>query len=259
MIFRVTANLQRVGYHMKFLRYENGTAMQLHSLLDQYQREGDDFLGQIITLDKTWAHLCKPNLKRQSNEWKHPCSPRPKKVHPTEYAVRVMFIVAYCTSKADGKRCLLLHIPTAPPLSSIQEKTTMLGGIEPHYSSWQCKESHHCCCHAPLVLLTMGDSGTSTVLIRYESMRLQSLCQSERTTARDPVQHKRWIYPHYRAVNKEHQLIWMCWWFTTSSKHLAKDDKKGGGQYWKYINVVPLWIKPCQKYRSVAITFIQLL
>ena len=37
-----------------------------------------------------------------------------------------------------------------------------------------------------------------------ESMRLRSLCRSERTTARDPVQHKIWIYPCYRAVNTEH-------------------------------------------------------
>ena len=35
-----------------------------------------------------------------------------------------------------------------------------------------------------------------------ESMRLRSLRQSERTTARDPVQHKRWTYPCYMA---EHQ------------------------------------------------------
>ena len=25
--------------------------------------------------------------------------------------------------------------------------------------------------------------------------------------------------------------------------------------YWRYINVVPLWIKPCEKYWTVAITF----
>ena len=31
----------------------------------------------------------------------------------------------------------------------------------------------------------MGDSGTSTVLARYESMQLRSLRQSGRTTARD--------------------------------------------------------------------------
>ena len=39
----------------------------------------------------------------------------------------------------------------------------------------------------------MGDCGTSTVLTRYESMRLRSFRQRKRTTARDPVQHKRWI------------------------------------------------------------------
>ena len=41
-----------------------------------------------------------------------------------------------------------------------QEKTTTLGGTEPHHSSWQCKESHRCC-HGPLVPLAVGDSVTS--------------------------------------------------------------------------------------------------
>ena len=36
-----------------------------------------------------------------------------------------------------------------------QEKTTTLGVIEPHHSSWQCNESHRCCCHGPLAPLTM--------------------------------------------------------------------------------------------------------
>ena len=65
------------------------------ALLDRYQREGDDFLGQIISMDETWARSYEPNLKRQSNEWTHPSSPSPKKVHPTQCAVKVMFIVAY--------------------------------------------------------------------------------------------------------------------------------------------------------------------
>ena len=36
-----------------------------------------------------------------------------------------------------------------------------------------------------------GTKGKLTLLTRYEPMRLQSLCQSERTTTRDTVQHKR--------------------------------------------------------------------
>ena len=34
-----------------------------------------------------------------------------------------------------------------------------------------------------------------------QSMELQSLRQSERSTAKDPVQHERWTYPCYRAVS----------------------------------------------------------
>ena len=113
-----------------------------------------------------------------------------------------------CTSKADGKRCLLLHVPPATPLSRAQENTTTLGGTEHHHSSWQCKEPHRCCCHGSLAPLAMGVSGTFTILTRYESMRLPSLRQSERTSASDPVQHKRWTYPCYRVVSTEHQQRW---------------------------------------------------
>ena len=38
-------------------------------------------------------------------------------------------IVPRLTYKADGKRCLLLHVPAAAPSSSAQEKTTTPGGI----------------------------------------------------------------------------------------------------------------------------------
>ena len=90
-------------------------------LLNRYQREGDDFLGRIVTLDETWARSYESHLKRQSNEWKHPGSPHPKKVHPTQSNVKAMFIVAYDTDgvilhhtvpqRQDSKRCLLLQFP----------------------------------------------------------------------------------------------------------------------------------------------------
>ena len=51
----------------------------------------------------------------------------------------------------------------------------------------------------------MRNSGTSTVPTRHESIRLRSLHQSERTTAGDPVQHKRETYPGYKAANTGHQ------------------------------------------------------
>ena len=38
----------------------------------------------------------------------------------------------------------------------------------------KAKDSHRCCSHGPLATLAMGDSGTSTVLTRYECMLLRS-------------------------------------------------------------------------------------
>ena len=86
-------------------------------------------------------------------------------------------------------------------------------------------EASCCCCHGPLMPLAIGDSETFTVLTRYESMLLWSLHQSEKTTERDPAQHKRWTYPCYSEVNTEHQQRWMHWLCTISSKYLAKGDK----------------------------------
>ncbi|KAJ4435479.1 hypothetical protein ANN_18095 [Periplaneta americana] len=54
------------------------------------------------------ADMNQPNLKRQSNEWKHPGSSRPKKVCPTQSAVKVMFIVVY-----DNDGVILHH--AVPP------------------------------------------------------------------------------------------------------------------------------------------------
>ena len=65
------------------------------ALLDRYQREGDYFLGRIVAMDETWTSWYEPNLKCQSNEWKHPDFPRLKKVCPIQCAVKVMFIDAY--------------------------------------------------------------------------------------------------------------------------------------------------------------------
>ncbi|PNF43745.1 hypothetical protein B7P43_G13766 [Cryptotermes secundus] len=72
----------------------------------QHYAFAQDFLGRIVTLDETWAHSYEPHLKRQSTEWKHPGSPRPKKVHPTQSNVKVMFIVACYTDEVILHRTL---------------------------------------------------------------------------------------------------------------------------------------------------------
>ena len=76
--------------------------------------------------------------------------------------------IAWISSSLVDLSQWLFHFGEVIGIVWTQEKTTTLDGT-----------------------VEMGDSGTSRVLIRYESMRLRSLRQSERTTARDQVQHKR--------------------------------------------------------------------
>jgi hypothetical protein len=58
-------------------------------------KDGRQVALRIVTRDEIWARSYEPHLKRQSKKWKHPGSPRPKKVRPTQSNVKAMFIVAY--------------------------------------------------------------------------------------------------------------------------------------------------------------------
>ena len=142
------------------------------ALLEWYQREGNDFLRRIVAMDETWARSYELNLKRQSNEWKHSGSPRPKKVHPAQCALKVMFIEAYdkrvllhhtVPPRQTVKRYLLLQVPAAPLSSSAQKKK--LRHLVVQNPIIHVNASSHTAAAGPLAPLEMGNSGTSTVLI----------------------------------------------------------------------------------------------
>ena len=125
---------------MKFPRCNNGTAMQSHR---RYQGEGDDFLGRIVAMDVTWA--------RSANQMNGRI---PVLVVQRKCVLHnMLFTVAYDTDGVilhqavppsqmvnAAYYCTFLH---APPSSSVQEKTTTLGGTEPHHSSWQYSTRSH--------------------------------------------------------------------------------------------------------------------
>ena len=76
-------------------------------LVEPVPEGGYDFLGRIVTMDKTWARSYEPNLKCQSNEWKYPSSPHPKKV----YSHNVLW--RWCSLWHDTDRVILYY--TVPP------------------------------------------------------------------------------------------------------------------------------------------------
>jgi hypothetical protein len=59
--------------------------------LERYHNEGDAFLQRIVAIDEKWARAYEAELMRQSNEWSHQGSPRPKKVRYEPSRVKVMF------------------------------------------------------------------------------------------------------------------------------------------------------------------------
>jgi histone-lysine N-methyltransferase SETMAR len=61
-------------------------------LLERVQSEGDEFLNKIITGDETWIFQYDPETKRQSQQWKTPLSPRPKKARMSKSKVKTMLI-----------------------------------------------------------------------------------------------------------------------------------------------------------------------
>ena len=135
-----------------------------------------------------------------------------------------------CTSKIDSKFCLLLHGPAAPPLSSAQEKTN---------NTWWCRTLSFFMTMqgvAPLLLsrtFCAADNGRFWNVHRTHPIWVHAITFSSlkrKNLWRDPVQHKRW-YPCYRV---EHQQKWMHWWCTMPS--LAKMINKGEGLCWRYIN-----------------------
>ena len=58
----------------------------------KFERQGDAFLNNIITVDDTWVYYYEPESKTQSSIWKHPSSPPPKKARVTKSAMKKMFI-----------------------------------------------------------------------------------------------------------------------------------------------------------------------
>ena len=144
-----------------------------------------------------------------------------------------MFIVVY---DIDG---VILHYVVPP--GKMVNAAYYCKFLQHHLHPELRKKLWHLVVQNPIMFHDNARSHTATAVMdllhcwKWEILKhppwppvLLSLHQSERTTATDLVQHKKWTYPCYRMVSAEHQKRWMHWWCTMPSKHLAKGDKWGG-------------------------------
>jgi len=72
--------------------------------LERYKKKGDAFLHRITALGGAWARAYEPEMKRQSNEWRHYGSPCKTKVRQNPSNAKVMVIFAY-----DSAGIILTH------------------------------------------------------------------------------------------------------------------------------------------------------
>jgi hypothetical protein len=78
-----------------WLLQRNRNAWKLqHYWKNRFTIEGQAFLHQIVTIDETWVKDFEPELKSQSNEWRSPNSPQPKKFWRAQSKIKQM-IFAY--------------------------------------------------------------------------------------------------------------------------------------------------------------------
>jgi len=58
--------------------------------LDFFQRDPNDFLSRLVTMDETWLYHYDPETKQQSIELRHSGSPRPKKFRVKKSAGKIL-------------------------------------------------------------------------------------------------------------------------------------------------------------------------
>ena len=66
------------------------------------------FLDALVICDESWIYCYDPETKRQSSQWKHACSPRPKKARQTKSTHKLLMIPFF-----DSTGMIYMHwVPT---------------------------------------------------------------------------------------------------------------------------------------------------
>lgn len=99
---RVQHSIQLLGYRKVCARWvprqltdpmKQRRADACQALMQQYNREKDDFLNSVVTGDETWVHHYEPESKRASMEFRRKGSPSPRKFKTFPSAGKLMLTV----------------------------------------------------------------------------------------------------------------------------------------------------------------------
>jgi len=98
-------------------------------LLRQYEADGGAFLQRIVTGDESWVHLYEPERKRQSMEWRHTSSPKPKKVPVQRSAGKIMVTSSWDYNGPTLEHCMPRGSTVASATNSNILRETLSPGI----------------------------------------------------------------------------------------------------------------------------------
>ena len=70
-------------------------------------------LNALVTCDKSWIYCYDPETKRQSSQWKHAGSPRPKKAKQSKSTHKLLMILFFFFFFFDSTGMIYMHwVPT---------------------------------------------------------------------------------------------------------------------------------------------------
>ena len=64
-------------------------------MLSRQQGDGRAVLDALVTCDENWIYCYDPETKRQSSQWKHAGSPRPKKARQSKSTRKLLMILFF--------------------------------------------------------------------------------------------------------------------------------------------------------------------
>ena len=152
--------------------------------LDRHAREGDAFLHQIVTGDKTWVYHYEPESKRQSMQWKHPSSLASKKFKTQASAGKVMLTIFW-----DVNGPILVHFQeNGQTVNSAGYSDMLVNKLKPAI------RSKHRVLLSKRVLLLYDDARPHMAVHAVVTLRAQNLrCWN--------IHHTAWTWHHQTCLD----------------------------------------------------------